>query len=103
MEVNEANFGLIAKQLLQKASQTKDPVLKEKALFGSCYFYLNPTPWYESVWSEENSRFEIVYRPQSDQFKALLALEQFEKANGNHPSAVVSNCDVYTTFIKRNK
>ena len=103
VEVNEANFGLIAKQLLQKASQTKDPVLKEKALFGSCYFYLNPTPWYESVWSEENSRFEIVYRPQSDQFKALLALEQFEKANGNHPSAVVSNCDVYTTFIKRNK
>ena len=103
VEVNEANFGQIAKQLLQKASQTKDPVLKEKALFGSCYYYLNPTPWYESVWNNDNSRFEIVYRPQSAQFQALLALEQFEKSNKNGVSAIVSNCDVYTTFIKRNK
>jgi hypothetical protein len=103
VEVNEANFGQIAKQLLQKASQTKDPVLKEKALFGSCYCYLNASSWYESVWNNESTQYEIVYRPLSEQFQALAALEEFEKSNKNGVSAVVSNCDVYKTFIKRNK
>ncbi len=100
---NEKDFAAIAKQLLMKASNAKDKALKEKALFGSCYFYLNDKSWFDLVYNPQTSQYDFIIFPESSQYKALQALEQFERENGNKPSAVVSNCDIYTTFLVRNK
>jgi hypothetical protein len=101
VEVNEANFPQIAQQLLQKASKTKNKELKEKALFGCCYYYLSPTPWYSFEWNSESSSYDFIIHPETVQYKALVELEKFEKENGNQPSTFVSNCDVYKTFLAR--
>lgn len=101
VEVNEADFGQIAQQLLQKASKTKNKELKEKALFGCCYYYLSPNPWFSMEWNSESASYDFIIHPETVQYKALVELEKFEKENGNQPSQFVSNCDVYKTFLAR--
>ena len=102
VEVNEANFAAIAKELLIKASDTKDPVLKEKALFGNCYYYLNEGGWYEEFWNDQLNKFDHRVLPQSKQYQALKTLADYEHSRGT-TSAFVSNCDVYTTFLSAYK
>jgi len=98
---NEFNFANKAQYLLSKAANTKDIKLKERVLFASSYYYLHSTPWYDIEWNAGIGT--IVLHPESTQFRALAALEQFERDNGNHPSEYVTNCDVYDTFIKRER
>ena len=98
---NEKDFNAIARQLLQKASKAKDKQLKEKVLFGLSYYYLNPTKWSDFQWNSESSSYDFIIHPESSQYQALQVLVDFEKANGNKPSAFVSNCDIYTTFLYR--
>ena len=98
--VNENDFGAIARNLLTKASQAKDRQLKERALFARCYYYLHPGWWYDQVWNDQHYRLDFVPMPQSSQYQALQALADFERSKGA-PSAYVSKCDVYITFLKR--
>lgn len=100
---NEKDFNAIAYQLLQKASLAKDLRLKEKALFGRCYYYLNPTKWITDEWNNTTYQMEAVEHPESSQFQALLALEKFERSTTMPTSDFVSHCDVYKTFLKRNR
>ena len=100
---NEKDFSAIANQLLQKASKAKDKSLKEKALFGLCYYYLNPTHWITNEWNTATSSFENYEHPESSEFQALLALEQFEQNSGQPTADFVSNCDVFKTFLGRNR
>ena len=98
---NEKDFNGIARQLLEKASKAKDKKLKEKALFGLTYFYLNPTKWFDLQWNSESSSYDFITYPESSQYKALQTLVDFEKSNGNKPETFISNCDNYTTFLHR--
>jgi hypothetical protein len=98
---NEKDFNAIARQLLEKASKAKDKTLKEKALFGLCYWYLHTEKWFTHDWKSEANSFVFITYPESSQYKALQALVNFEKANGNKPAEFITHCDVYTTFLFR--
>lgn len=100
---NEKDFNAIARQLLEKASKAKDKTLKEKALFGLCYWYLHTQKWFTHDWKSEANSFVFITYPESSQYKALQALVNFEKANGNKPAEFITHCDVYTTFLFRTK
>ena len=100
---NEKDFNAIARQLLQKATQAKNLQLKEKALFGLCYWYLNPEKWLTNEWNNTTYQMDTVEHPESSQFQALLALEKFEQSTTMPTADFISNCDVYKTFLGRNR
>ena len=97
---NETHLGQKACQLLQKASQTADFQLKEKALFALCYGYINPQLWYTEEWNSK--KFENDKKPnaRSQQYKAWAGLVAFEKQNATRTSRYVSRCDEYRQFLK---
>ena len=100
---NEKDLAAIAFELLGKASQAKDKRLKEKALFGRCYYYLNTSPWLTIEWNMDTSRYDFILHPESSQYQALQALENFERNSGQPIAKFISNCDVYNTFLYRSK
>ena len=101
--VNEKDFAAIAYQLLQKASMAKDKKLKEKALFGSCYYYFHSNHMLTNEWNNATSSFDTIEHPESSEFQAWLALEKFELSTGQPTADFISNCDNYKTFMNRNR
>jgi len=100
VRVNETD--LIAKtvDLLRKASETTDVRLKESALFAFSFVYLNSNSWYESVYNRSTGKFNTIPQPNTDQYKAFVALADFEKTNSKGVSTYVSRCDEYIQFRK---
>ena len=101
LRVNEVSLAQRALSYLEKASESKDFSLKEKALFGLCYGELQPTRWYESVWNEETYEYDHIPNPQGAQYRAFATLADFEKKNASRTSSYVSRCDEYIQFRKQ--
>ena len=99
VRLNETDFNAKALSLLRKASATSDATLKEKALFGQCYVYLHPTPWFEHVWNSNTSEYDRKSLKGSSQWRAFATLADFEKQNAR-TSQYVSRCDEYKQFKK---
>ena len=100
VRLNETDLAAKALSLLRKASTTTDPVLKEKALFGQCYVYLHPTPWFEYEWNSTTSEYDRKSLKGSSQWRAFAALVDYEKQNAVRTSMYVSRCDEYIQFKK---
>ena len=100
VRLNETDLAAKALSLLRKASTTTDPVLKEKALFGQCYVYLHPTPWFEYEWNSTTSEYDRKSLKGSSQWRAFAALVDYEKQNAARTSMYVSRCDEYIQFKK---
>lgn len=86
--------------MLEKAAQTKDIKLKEKALFAMTYSIFYPKTWYTMEWNDNKRDYEKLVHQDSPQYTALNNLLRFERAN-NNVSDYVSLCDEYKTFAQR--
>lgn len=95
----ESDLAKIAVNLLQKASLTQDPALKERAIFALCYGNLYPTYWFKSEWNSETCEYDIKPDKESQQYAAFNKLIDFEA--GRTPASYVSRCDEFSTFKKR--
>ena len=103
LRVNEVDLQAKTRELLQKASQTTDPALKEKALYALCYGGLyNPDHWwFNKEWNNETYEYDIKPCPDKPQYRAFAALATFEKQNATPTSQYVSRCDEYIQFRKQ--
>ena len=87
--------------MLEKAAMSKNPRLKEKALFAMTYSIFYPqTTWYTMEWNDSKRDYEMLVHQNSPQYAALNNLLRFERAN-NKVSDYVSLCDEYKTFAQR--
>jgi hypothetical protein len=94
----ESDLAKIAVGLLQKASLSQDPALKERTIFALCYGNLYTTCWYRSVWNSETYKYDIEPDTESPQYAALNRLVDFEASRT--PASYVSRCDEFNTFKK---
>lgn len=97
---SDISYAERAKSLLREAALSDVFSRRERALFALSYHYLNDQPWFEEQWSEQRSEFVTVARPAWAQYKALAALADAERQQGNQPADYVSRCDVYRQFLK---
>lgn len=97
---NETDLAAKALAYLQKATQTKDMKLKEKALFAMTYCIFYPQTWYTMEWNDGKRDYEQMEHQDSPQYAALTNLLRFERANANNVSNYVTLCDEYQTFAK---
>ena len=97
---NETDLAAKALAYLQKATQTKDMKLKEKALFAMTYCIFYPKTWYTMEWNDGKRDYEQMEHQDSPQYAALTNLLRFERANTNNVSNYVTLCDEYQTFAK---
>jgi hypothetical protein len=103
LRVNEVDLRAKTKELLQKASQTTDLALKEKALFALSYgeLYNENQRWFTREWNNETYEYDRKTSSNSQQYRAFAALANFEKQNATHTSQYVSRCDEYIQFRKQ--
>ena len=94
----ESDLAQIAVNLLQKASLSQDPALKERTIFALCYGNLYNTYWYRSVWNSETYKYDIEPDTKALQYAALNRLVDYEA--GRTPASYVSRCDEFNTFKK---
>ena len=94
----ESDLAQIAVNLLQKASLSQDPALKERTIFALCYGNLYNTYWYRSVWNSETYKYDIKPDTEALQYAALNRLVDYEA--GRTPASYVSRCDEFNTFKK---
>ena len=97
---NEVDLGAKAVSLLQKASQSSDRQVKERALFGLCYIYLNTDTWFESRWNSERSDYDRHLLPQTQHYRNWAALLNYERQAGGQVPDYISRCDEYRQFKK---
>ena len=102
LRVNEVDLRAKTKELLQKASQTTDIALKEKALFALSYaeLYKEEQRWFTREWNNETYEYDRKTVSNTQQYSAFAALANFEKQNATHTSQYVSRCDEYIQFRK---
>ena len=100
VRVNEVDLAAKAAQMLQKAGDPKDFLLKEKVLTAKAYVYMNPSPWYTKTWNNETYKYDYHPDPNSQAYKAFAALAEFEKKHPTETSDYVSKCDEYALFLK---
>ena len=100
VRVNEVDLAAKAASFLQKAGDPKEFLLKEKVLFARAYVYMNPTPWYDSVWNNETYEYDHIPNPKSAQYKAFITFADFAKKHASELSGYVTRCDEYSTFMK---
>ena len=100
VRVNEVDLAGKAAQMLKKAGEPKDFLLKEKVLFAKAYVYMNPSPWYTQTWNNETYEYDSHPNPDSQAYKAFAELAEFEKKHSNETSGYVSRCDEYIQFMK---
>lgn len=97
---NDVDIQGKAVSLLRQASESKDLKLREKALFGLAYIYLNETPWYETKWNANSRSFYREVNALTQHYKAWKTFADFEKSNPGEVSDYVSRCDEYKQFLK---
>ena len=100
VRVNEVDLAAKAASCLQKAGDPKDFLLKEKVLFARTYVYMNPTPWYDSIWNSETYEYDHIPNPKSAQYKAFATFADFAKKHASELSGYVTRCDEYSEFMK---
>ncbi len=103
LRVNEVDLRAKTKELLQKASQTTDLALKEKALFALSYgeLYKEDQRWFMREWNNQTYEYDRKTVSNTQQYRAFAALANFEKQNATHTSQYVSRCDEYIQFRKQ--
>ena len=103
LRVNEVDLRAKTKELLQKASQTTDFALKEKALFALSYgeLYQEDQRWFIKEWNNETYEYDTKPCANTPQYRAFAALATFEKQNATPTSQYVSRCDEYIQFRKQ--
>ena len=103
LRVNEVDLQAKTRELLQKASQTTDPALKEKALYALCYGGLyNPDQWwFNKEWNNETCEYDVKPCTNTPQYRAFATLATFEKQNATPTSQYVSRCDEFIQFRKQ--
>lgn len=94
----EADLAKKAVSLLQKASFSQDPALKERALFALCYGELYTHYWYQEKWNSETYKYDRKPDPKSLQYAAFSKLSDFEATR--MPAPYVSRCDEFKQFQK---
>ena len=94
----EADLAKKAVSLLQKASFSQDPALKERALFALCYGELYTHYWYQEKWNSETYKYDRKPDPKSLQYAAFSKLSDFEATRT--PAPYVSRCDEFKQFQK---
>lgn len=92
----EPDFLAKASSLLEQAKPLRQFVMQERILFAQAYLPVDC--WYKEVWNDEQVSYIKKVRPDSRQYKALLRLTEFEKANAERTSPYVSRCDVLRQF-----
>lgn len=100
VRVNEVDLAAKAASYLQKAGDPKDFLLKEKVLFARAYVYMNPAPWFNSVWNNQTYEYDIKPDRQSAQYKAFAIFAAFAKQHTSELSSYVTRCDEYKLFMK---
>lgn len=92
--VGERDFVSLAYDYLERAAQSNNFLLKEKALYAMGYI---PTDlWYDEEWDETEFKYYKKVRPQSKQYRDLSKLLSLYES---HPmSDYVSKCDVLKEF-----
>lgn len=103
VRANETDMAAHAKELLRKASQSKNFQLKERALYALCYTYICRDAWYSSDWNDAISDWQRNPRPETQQYQAWAALAKLEKEHAGETSQYVSRCDEYIQFRKAYK
>ena len=103
VRMNEVDLRAKAKELLEKASQTTDATLKEKALFALCYgeLYDNDKLWFTKEWNSDTYEYDRKPSGNTAQYLAFRALADYEKQNATRTSQYVSRCDEYIQFRKQ--
>jgi len=103
LRVNEVDLQAKARELLQKASQTTDSALKEKALYALCYggLYKSDHWWFNKEWNNETYEYDLKPCTNAPQYRAFATLANFEKQNATPTSQYVSRCDEYIQFRKQ--
>jgi hypothetical protein len=87
-----------AGELLAVAQTHGDLLWQERVLYAQAWLPLEP--WYENVWDDETLEILTVLHPEHRQYKALVALSQFERKKSSPASQYVSRCDVLKKFVK---
>ena len=94
--IGERDFVALSRDYLERAAQSNNFLLKEKALYAIGYIPLDR--WYEEDWDSDMSDFIKKPRRESRQYHALTKLLSLYD---NHPmSDYVSKCDVLKEFRK---
>ena len=103
LRVNEVDLRAKTKELLQKACQTTDPALKEKALFALSYgeLYKEDQRWFIKEWNNETYEYDIKPCANTPQYLAFATLANFEKQNATPTNQYVSRCDEFIQFRKQ--
>jgi hypothetical protein len=103
VSTNEVDLRAKARGLLERASQTTDNALREKALFALSYgeLYNENQRWFTSEWNNETYEYDRKTSPNTQQYRAFAALANFEKQNATRTSQYVSRCDEYIQFRKQ--
>ena len=99
LRVGEKDFLACCERYLQKAAESKDFKLKEKAYYGLAFI---PTePWRNSEWDSSSNEWVYKTNLASTQYKALKRLVDLERANPGKTAEYVSKCDVVIQFKKQ--
>lgn len=103
VSANEVDLRAKARGLLERASQTTDNALREKALFALCYgeLYEHDKLWFIKEWNDKTNEFDRKPRGNTPQYLAFKALANYEKQNATRTSQYVSRCDEYIQFRKQ--
>jgi len=99
VRLNETDLAAKALALLDKAAQSSDVALRERALFARSYGELHTSRWYRNEWNDKLIDYEHITDRQSSQYKAFAALAAFEQKR-SAPAPYVSRCDEYRQFRK---
>ena len=95
----EKDFLACCERYLQKAAESKDFQMKEKAYYGLAFI---PTePWRNGEWDSSSNDWVYKTNPASTQYKALKRLVDLERSNPGKTAEYVSKCDVVIQFKKQ--
>ena len=99
LRVGEKDFLACCERYLQKAAESKDFQMKEKAYYGLAFI---PTePWRKGKWDSSSNDWVYETNPASTQYKALKRLVDLERSNPGKTAEYVSKCDVVIQFRKQ--
>ena len=96
--VDRADLVQRAVDYLQQAKESKDFNIRQNSLYALAF--VPSEPWANFDYDWQAQRDIITPHPNSRQYKALAALDAFERENRSRVAPYVSRCDVLRTFRK---
>ena len=96
--VDRADLVQRAVDYLQQAKESKDFNIRQNSLYALAF--VPSEPWANFDYDWQAQRDIITPHPNSRQYKALAALDAFERENRSRVAPYVSRCDVLRQFRK---